>query len=637
MRTVVIGTAGHIDHGKSALVQALTGTDPDRLKEEKARGITIELGFAHAPLADDVVGSFVDVPGHERFVRAMLAGVGGIDLVMLVVAADESVMPQTREHFDICRLLGVSRGLVVLTKADLVDPEMLDLVTDEVRDLVSGSFLDGAPIVPVSALTGAGLDRLRQELVRLAGNTSTRRPDGLVRLPIDRVFTLRGFGTVVTGTLVAGRIAVGDDLIVAPGERAVTVRGLHVHGGPRPSATAGERVAVNLPGVEVGDVARGSVLTSAGSLPETRRADVHLTLLPGASLKHGARVRVHQGTAEWLARVSLSGTTATIEPGGEGDARLRFEGPAVVTRGDRFILRAYSPLATIGGGVVLDPLPPRAGVRTTRGVARMAALSLASDAAADRRSAARVMIEASGSHGLALGELAQRIASRRDDIRALTASLAASRDIVVAGDWAMTRSALTPLVTALVAGLAAYHAAHPLAAGMSREDARGRWFRHVPPAIVDHAIAELVREGRLVATETLALPTHRVALTGEETAVRDWLDGRFKSAGLLPPDVTALSGEARQPAAVVDRVLGVMLKTRQLVKVDTLVFHADALARLKQEITARKAAAGDGRATVDVKTFKDAYNVSRKYAIPLLEYLDRERITRRMGDVRVVL
>jgi selenocysteine-specific elongation factor len=636
-RTVVVGTAGHIDHGKSALVKALTGTDPDRLKEEKARGITIELGFAHAEIAPGLVASFVDVPGHERFVRAMLAGVGGIDVVMLIVAADESVMPQTREHFDICRLLGVARGLVVITKADAAEPGMVELVADEVRELVAGSFLDSAPIVPVSALTGVGLEALREALAAIARSLPERNDRGPARLPIDRVFSMRGFGTVVTGTLIGGSLSVDDEVGLLPAERRLKVRGLHVHGGGRERARAGERVAVNLAGIDVAEVERGSVLATLDSLPVTRRADVHVTMLPGRALKHGARVRVHQGTAELLARVALAGAAVAIEPGGAADVRLRFEAPAVLTRGDRLIVRSYSPPITIGGGVVIDPLPPRAGVRTPRGVARMAALALHGDPRDDRRDAATTMIAAAGLQGLVVADLARRLGCLPGDAAAAVEALAAAGTVVRAGDWAVTAPLLGPPTARLLAGLAEHHAAQPLAPGLAREDARGRWFTGVPVPVVDTVLARLVERGTIVAGETLALAGHRVALSPEDAATQDWLDRRFQDAGLAPPDVAALAGESRRPTASIERVLAVMLKGRRLVKVDTLVFHRDVLERLKGEIAALKAAAPDGRATVDVKTFKDTYNVTRKYAIPLLEFLDRERVTRRSGDVRVVL
>lgn len=637
MRTVVVGTAGHIDHGKSALVRALTGTDPDRLKEEKARGITIELGFAHATVATDVMASFVDVPGHERFVRAMLAGVGGIDLVLLVVAADESVMPQTREHFDICRLLGVGRGLVVLTKTDLVDADMRTLVADEVRELVAGSFLEGAPILPVSALTGEGLDELRTAIARLARETPARDDRGAVRLPIDRAFTLRGFGTVVTGTLVHGALRVDDEVALLPDERRVKVRGLHVHGGARTTARAGERVAANLAGIEVADVGRGSVLATPGTLAITRRADVRLTMLPDAGLTHGARVRVHQGTAEWLARVAIAGDAAAVAPGGAADVRLRFERPAVLTRGDRLIVRRYSPLVTIGGGVVLDPWPLRAGVRTARGVARMAALAIRADAREDRRHAVGAMVDGAGAAGVDAATLAMRVGAPVGAVREDLAAWAAAGRVVRGGEWAVPARIVTGRTTTLLTGLAAHHAAQPLQAGPGLEEAKARWFRGVAPAVVDAVIADLVAQARVVATDTLSLAGHRPTLSDDETVLEAWLDERFRAAGLAPPDLAAVSAESRRPPAVVERVVQHMVKTKALVRLDTLVFHREALETLKREIAALKAHAADGRASVDVKAFKDTYGVTRKYAIPLLEFLDRERVTRRMGEARVVL
>jgi len=344
--TIVVGTAGHIDHGKSTLVQALTGIDPDRLKEEKARGITIELGFAHTIVGDTRV-AFVDVPGHERFVRTMLAGVGGIDCVVLVVACDESVMPQTREHFEICRMLQVPRGIVALTKADAADDDMRALVGDDVRELVAGSFLEGAPMVEVSARTGQGLDELRAAIVEAAAVLGERPAGGATRLPIDRAFSMRGFGTVVTGTLVSGHVRESDELTLVPSGRVVKVRGVQVHGTVTAEAAAGQRTAINLGGIEVADVGRGQTLISSGTLSVTRRADVKLELLLGAKpLKQGARVRVHHGTSEVLGRVSIAGTVHELPAGTEALVRFRFESPAALTRGDRVIVRAYSPPVT---------------------------------------------------------------------------------------------------------------------------------------------------------------------------------------------------------------------------------------------------------------------------------------------------
>ena len=636
MRTLIVGTAGHIDHGKSSLVRALTGTDPDRLKEEKARGITIELGFAHAPVADDVVASFVDVPGHERFVRAMLAGVGGIDVVLLVVAADESVMPQTREHFDICRLLGVARGVVVLTKCDAVDAPGLEFAALEVRELVAGSFLEDAPVLPVSAVTGEGLDALRTALAAIAHAVPPRGASGPARLPVDRVFSMKGFGTVITGTMVSGAVAIDDELELLPAGTGVRVRGLHVHGRARTRAAAGERVAMNLTGVDVADVARGGVVVAPGALRPTRRLDARITMLPGASLKHGARVRVHQGTAEVLARVSVAGGSGVVLPGAGADVRLRFESPAVVTRGDRFILRSYSPLVTIGGGAVLDPWPPRAGVRTARGVARMAALQLLDDPAADRRAAIRVMTAGAGIAGVTSAELASRTGAARADLAATLEVLDGDGTVVGGGEWVVDSAAANAPIAALLAGLAEFHQASPLVAGISLELVRGRWFAAMPPPVFDRIIAALVTAGRVTATDTLALTSHRVTMTPEERQVYEWIDQRYLEAGFSPPDAAALAGEARRAPALVERITQLMIKQKRLLRVDTLVFHRDVLERLKLDVRSLKAA-GSGRATVDVKSFKDTYNVSRKFAIPLLEYLDRERVTRRAGDLRIVL
>src|SRR5690348_13448160 len=355
---VIVGTAGHIDHGKSALIEALTGTNPDRLEEEKRRGITIDLGFAFLEL-DGVRFGFVDVPGHERFVRNMLAGVGGIDLFVLVIAADESIKPQTREHFDICRLLGIPRGVVAITKCDLVDADVLGLVRLEVEDFVRGSFLEGAPIVPVSARTGAGLDAFKKALIEVARSAARKNISGHFRLPIDRSFAMKGFGTVVTGTLVSGALKTGDEAEIYPVGRRVRVRGLHSGGQAIERAVAGQRTAVNLAGVEHSDVARGMLLAPVGVFEPTARADVRITLLESAKpLKNRTRVHFHQGTAERIAEIVLL-EGDELHPRASGLAQLRLEDETLLLPGDRFILRQFSPVVTIGGGVVIDALAPR--------------------------------------------------------------------------------------------------------------------------------------------------------------------------------------------------------------------------------------------------------------------------------------
>jgi selenocysteine-specific elongation factor len=631
MRHVIVGTAGHIDHGKSSLVQALTGTDPDRLREEKARGITIELGFAHTR-EDDVVLSFVDVPGHERFVRNMLAGVGGMDLVMLHVAADESVMPQTREHFEICRLLRVPAGLVVITKSDLADSSMLDVVRLEVQDLVAGSFLEGAPVLPVSARTGAGLSELRRTLAAMATNTRQRVVEGPPRLPVDRVFSMKGFGTVVTGTLLSGRLAVDQALVLQPSGREVKVRGLQVHAKAEGQAIAGQRVAVNLAGIEVAQVTRGETLTAPDAVSVTRRADVAFELLASARpLAHGARVRFHQGTRELLGRVVLP-HASQVEPGASASARIHLEARAALVRGDRFILRAYSPLETIAGGVVLDPLPPRRGVRTIAGAARFARLDATAPDAAF--STVSTMVEEAGLGGLPASQLASRAGVQDPAARAqLLERLTAQGVAISVGSLAVSASAIAAVEEAALASLAKYHASRPLEDGMPREELRERLFAAAPASVFEEVLRDLAARGKAVARDRVALAGYSVALTDEERRVRDEVVEALRDAALLPPDVKTLVDRLAAPADVVDRMVALLVRQGVLVRAGDLVFHESAVSKLKADVKGLKAS----NSTLDVGAFKDRYGMSRKHAIPLLEYLDRERVTKRVGERRRIL
>jgi selenocysteine-specific elongation factor len=627
MRSIVIGTAGHIDHGKSALVKALTGTDPDRLKEEKARGITIDLGFAHAPIGDFDV-AFVDVPGHERFVKNMLAGVGGIDAVLLVIAADESVMPQTREHFAICRLLQIRAGVIALTKADLVDADTLELARLEARELVAGSAIADAPIIAVSAKTGEGLDALRAALEEIARSVPVHPVDGPPRLPIDRVFSMRGFGTVVTGTLTSGVLNVDEELVVAPADRRVKVRGIQVHGAAQPSASAGRRVAVNLGGVDVEDLSRGDTLTRDGAYETTRRFDAVIDLLPDARpLRHGTRVRFHNGTTELLARVSL--VARELSPGESSHARLRLEAPAVLTRGDRFILRQYSPPITIGGGRVLDPVPARTPIRTATGAARFERLTSA------EAEAVMAFVDERRGAGLSIVALGRRAGVTPATAAALAAELAAAGRLVRIGDELFSAPLVRSLEERLVTAVDAHHKANPMADGLPREEARERLFSLASPALFDAVLQRLADGNRVTGRDRLALPGRGVSLTAEESRAQDALDRAYRSAGLAPPDVAGAAGAAGIAAAVADRVSKLMVRQKTLVKIDALLFHAEALDRLKRDVVALKAQGTSAK--VDVAAFKDRYGISRKYAIPLLEWLDRERVTRRVGDARIVL
>jgi selenocysteine-specific elongation factor len=572
----------------------------------------------------------VDVPGHERFVRNMLAGVGGMDLVLLHVAADESVMPQTREHFDICRLLRVPAGAVVITKSDLADEAMLEVVRLEVRDLVAGSFLEGAPVLAVSARTGAGLPELRRMLAALAGAAPERPSAGPPRLPIDRVFSMRGFGTVVTGTLLAGALDLDDDLVLLPSGRGVKVRGLQVHGEKQARADAGQRVAVNLAGVDVDEVGRGETLARPDAATVTRRVDVKMDLLASARpLRHGARVRFHQGTRELLGRVVLAGVPE-VRPGSQTFARLHLEKPAVLVRGDRFILRAYSPLSTIAGGVVLDPLPPRKGIRTRAALARFEALA---DPDGDPAPAVMTMVEEAGLNGLPLEQVGSRAGAAAG--AGLAAGLERSGQAVRIGNALLSQARLGAVQGAMLARLEEYHAAHPLEEGMSREELRARLFGSAPVAVFEHVLAALVEARRAVARDRVALAGHSLALSPEEARVRDGIAAVLNESGLTPPDPAALAVRLGSRTDVVERMTALLVRQKVLVRIGDLLFHEAVLAKLKAEIRALKLSAGS--ATIDVAGFKDRFQVTRKYAIPLLEFLDRERVTRRVGETRHIL
>jgi len=638
MRSVVVGTAGHIDHGKSALVQGLTGTDPDRLKEEKARGITIDLGFAYA--AGEVGLAFVDVPGHERFVKNMLAGVGGIDIVLLVIAADESVMPQTREHFEICRLLRVPAGVVALTKTDLADQETLEVATLEVTQLVAGSFLEGAPIVPVSSRTGEGLDVLHRELMRAAALVDPRATDGPARLPIDRVFTMRGFGTVVTGTLLTGSITTGDSLAVLPQRgsvRAVTVRGLQVHGVTQTQAVAGERTAVNLQGVDVHGLSRGQVLAGSGTLTATNVLDAALEILPSAKpLRDGARVRFHQGTAEIIGRVGLLGSGAQTLAD-TGYVRIRLEQPAVVTRGDRFILRTYSPPVTMAGGTVLDPTPPRLSLKRATSQTRFECLDIENENVLEvATSAAAIMVDESSGAGFPVADLVSRVGATPREARSIQAALTMAGRAEQIEDVLVAPRVLEELKHAVLDRLTAHHRADRLSDGAPREEVRQQLFRRGHPAVFARAIEDLAQAGLIAARDRLALATHRAELSPEEARVRTSIENVLRGGGLTPPDVTGVTLAVGATREVVDRVVRLLEREKQITRLGSLLFDQDALEGLKAQIRSLKT---DGKAavTLDVTAFKERFGVTRKFAIPLLEYLDREHVTRRIGNSRTVL
>lgn len=639
MKRIIVGTAGHIDHGKTALVRALTGVDADRLKEEKERGITIDLGFADLTVGDMHFG-FVDVPGHERFVKNMLAGAHGLDLVMLVVAADEGLMPQTREHFDICRLLEIKSGLVVITKTDLADEELLELVEAEVEDFVKGSFLAGAPVLRVSSKTGQGIEELKKTLVRLAAKVQQRDALAPARLPIDRVFTIKGFGTVVTGTLIAGSIKVGDELELLPsdGQRS-RVRGLQVHGRATNEAHAGERTAVNLQGIDVAKVARGQALAPAERLQAAHMLDVKLHLLPNAprALRTRSRVRLHHGTAEVIARVVLL-DAAELPPGGQAAAQLRLESRLLALPGDRFIIRSYSPAVTIGGGVVVDAYPQKHRARErAQVVARLAELEHA-----DERERIALFVEMAGERGMSHAEIAARSGATDEVIHQAADEFTKKRRLVAVNDNPLrlvARPAFEELAKRVRAMLKEFHQKSPLEAGLGREELRERIFARLPAEIFRAVIAQLAERGEVVAEkDLLRLASHRVALSAEEQAAKDHLAELYARAALQPISLEEAVAQAGPQFGIdpqrAQRFAQMLINSGELVRVAELVFHRSALDELRAKLQNFKREHGP---RIDVGVFKELTGVSRKYAIPLLEYLDRQRVTRRVGDTREIL
>jgi selenocysteine-specific elongation factor len=621
MKNIIIGTAGHIDHGKTALVKALTGIDADRLEEEKRRGITIDLGFAHLQLTAALRLGFVDVPGHERFIKNMLAGVGGIDLVLFVIAADESIKPQTREHFDICRLLGIPRGVIALTKADLVDGDILELVRLEVDELVAGSFLEGAPAVAVSSVTGAGLDELRKALAKVAAAVPEKNAAGHFRLPVDRVFSVKGFGTVATGTLISGSIHKEQEVELYPAGRRLRVRGVEVHGSKAERAVAGQRTALNLADIEPAELTRGDVLSEPGRFRAVKQVDCRLDLLRSAKpLKHRAPVHFHSGTAEIEAEVRLLGGATVLPAGGTAYARIVLREPALLLPGDRFIIRKFSPVVTIGGGVVVD-LGER---RYRKGVDVGARL----DVLASRDAAGRVgLLVRESEFGVGMAELVARTGLLEREIASGAAGLVS---IPQSHPWYVDRAWFQSARDKLVKAVRLFHTKQPLLPGIAKQDLRSRELPGAPPFVMDALLGEakeLVVEG-----ETVRSRGHQVVLKEEEEQARAAIERAFEEAGLATPAMAEVLAKSAVEAGRARRLLEILLREKRLVRIsEDLVFHQTALARLREMLAGRRAE------RFNVGAFKEWTGISRKYAIPLLEFLDRERVTRRDGDERVVL
>jgi selenocysteine-specific elongation factor len=638
VRRVLVGTAGHIDHGKSALVRALTGTDPDRLPEEKARGITIDLGFAHAAW-DDTTFSFVDVPGHEKFVRTMVAGAQGVDLVLFAVASDDSVMPQTREHLDILKLLGLTSGVIARTKSDLVDAETGALVEEEVRDLVKGSFLANAPIQPVSAVTGEGLPALRRLLTeaaaRLAREDRSRRT---ARVFLDRAFTMKGFGPVVTGTLDGGRLAPEDALTLFPEGLDVRVRRLEVHGEERAQAQAGERTSLNLAGVERATLRRGQALVARGGLEPSSVLTVEVTWLPSAALpiEDGARLRVHLGTADVAGRVHRLGQNLeppggrVFLPGSTTFAQITLDVPLPVRPGDRFVLRRPSPAETVGGGRVLDAGRPRLKRRSGADVDR--ALSVLEKG--DERDLAELFLLEAGPAGLSAARLAPRLGVFAASAAGLLDALASSgKALRIAPALYAHAGAAAVLAERASAAFAERKKSGTASVSFGKSEFGERLARGLSPAAVDGWIAALA------AAKKLALDGDRVAPPGAKAADLEGAAASFaakiaeayRAAGFEPPKLPDLAAQVGTKPAVVEGLVSHLVKSGILVRLSPdLVVHREVAAAAEKKLEAVRGQ------TLSVAGFRDLLGLTRKTLIPLLEFFDAKKLTRRSGDVRKV-
>ena len=632
LKHVIAGTAGHIDHGKSALVEALTGTNPDRLEEEKRRGITIDLGFAFLDLGEVRLG-FVDVPGHEKFVRNMLAGVGGIDVVLFAIAADESIKPQTREHFDICRLLGIPRGIIAITKSDLVNTDALGLVRLEIEEFVRGSFLEAAPIVAVSARTGAGLEALKQELLRVARAVPAKDETRRFRLPIDRAFAMKGFGTVVTGTLVSGSVNVEDEAELYPAGKIVRIRGLRSGGNKIARAAAGQRTAANLAGVEREEIERGMALAPPGIFAATARVDARVTLLSSARpLKNRARVHFHQGTAEAIAEVILLDGDAEMAPGESGFVQLRLDARILVLPGDRFILRQFSPVVTIGGGVVLDARPSRHR-RNDPGVK----LFLETLERGARDEILGALAEAS-SRVLTLRSIESRTGWMETEIREAATKLAASGRARILAEQPLTIVSMRlaeECAAAVRKVIEDFHKANPLLPGIPKQELRGRAGN--PGGEMFQAVLDDLVKARavIVSGDVVQRAGREIVLSAEEVRAKELIEREFEGAGLAVPSFATVLEKLPVERQRAQKILQILLREKTLIKIaEDLVFHRTAIARLREMLGKYRKERGQ---RLPIGAFKELTGVTRKYAIPLLEYLDREHVTRRAGDERVIL
>lgn len=631
MKQIILGTAGHIDHGKTSLIKALTGTNTDRLKEEQLRGITIELGFAHLDLPSGQRLGIVDVPGHEKFVKNMVAGASGIDLVALVIAADEGIMPQTREHMEICMLLGIRYGLVVLTKVDLVEEEWLELVQDEVEQFTRGTFLENAPLLPVSAVSGQGLDEFIATLDRISAEIPARTSTGLFRLPVDRVFTMKGFGTVITGTLASGKVAVGERVMLYPSRSTSKVRGLQVHNQSVETAEAGMRTAINFQGLDKSDVQRGDVIALPDALVPSYMVDLNLHYLSSnpKALKNRTRVRFHTGTSEITGIVVLVDRDE-LAPGENTIIQMRLDTPVTLVKDDRFVLRSYSPVRTVGGGQVLNPIPPKHKRNKPGLIDRLKALAEASP-----EQIVALQIQDAGFGACSFNDLlimTNLPEKQLDRILQTMMSSKAAIQIDKEKRRYVHQSTFEELQQAVRDQLTAYHRKHPLKQGMPKEELKSKLSARVDNKLFMLAMQQMVKNRDVaVEGELTRLSGHQVALGLDQRALREKILAAYEAGGLTPPYFKELCTQLNVPVDQARQVLSLLVDEGLIVKIkEDLYYHYRHVEELKRKLVDFLTAHGE----ISTPLFKDMTGASRKFVIPLIEYFDGIQLTIRVGDLR---
>jgi len=634
MREIILGTAGHVDHGKTSLIRALTGIETDRLKEEKERGITIELGFAFLDLPCGHRLGIVDVPGHERFVKNMVAGAAGMDLVAFVVAADEGIMPQTMEHYEICRLLGLQRGLIIITKIDMVEPDWLELVKEEVAEYFAGTFLAEAPMVAVSATTGQGLDEVRTVLDQLVAASTFTEAHGPFRLPVDRIFTMKGFGAVITGTSISGRIRVGDDIMLYPQKFTGKIRGIQVHARAVEEVEAGHRTALNIQGIEKERLARGNVVATPDCLQPSYLLDADFLYIAANKkpLKNRSRVRFHLGTAEVPGRIVLLEDEELL-PGAQAHVQLLLEEPVAVWPGDRYVARSYSPVTTIGGGGVLNNSP-----RKRRRFKAVNQEAFQIYQTGSPQELVMLHLRESGLSGLTFNKLAIKTGLFGNSLKkVLNTPLSARKILVIEADRQRLLEAglYQQLADQAREVLGLYHQENPLRAGLVKEELRSRLSRHLDQRLFQFILNDLLKQGLLVQEEgLLRLATHQPALKADEKSLHRQMEDFYSQAGLAVPTVKELQAKfAALPQGMVREVLEVLVREKRLVRINVdLYVHAVALTELEKKVVEFIKKEGE----IDAPRFKNLTGLTRKYSIPLLEYFDNIKVTIRVGDKRLL-